>query len=134
MSTGGSLPERPSDDAAVVRYGRQEVTPGLIVAAFAWSVAADGLPRLRHRVELTNMANATPDVERACFRWVPPGLWHGNKWQPEGYEGRPDRAGHRRRLRANPRTPAQRTETPPSPHTTVPPEAPRDRIRSDRPG
>jgi hypothetical protein len=251
MSTGGSLPGRPSDDATVVRYGQKEVPPGLIVAAVALSVAAvglsgaalvgnevarwllasagglcalfgllmlmgtaagskerfvfdatgwwwfsldgdalltwdslagvcvystgdaavdrgtatlelfplgdfdrdhpvlwrhvrdadppaDGLPRLRYRVGLTNMINVTTDVEEACSRWVPPTLWHGNKWQPKGYKGRPDRTGHRRRLRARAQTPAQPTETtPPSPpheavppRDAVPPADPREETRS----
>ncbi|WP_392961915.1 hypothetical protein [Streptomyces sp. LN245] len=237
MSTGGSLPGRPSDDATVVRYGQREVPSGLIVTAVALSLAAvglsgaalvdndvarwllasagglfalcglfaligtaaasndrfvfdatgwwwfsldgdalltwdslagvcvystgdaaddhgtatlelfprgdfdrdhpllwrrvrdadppaDGLPRLRYRIELTNIANVTTDVEQACSRWVPPDLWRGNKWQPKGYKGRPDRTGHRRRLRAQARTPAQPTETTPPPpqHDGVPPQ------------
>ncbi|WP_329302065.1 hypothetical protein OG410_30800 [Streptomyces sp. NBC_00659] len=74
----------------------------------------------------------TTDVEQACSRWVPSDLWHGNKWQPTGYKGRPDRAGHRRRLRAQARTPARRTETtPPSPGPEVVP--PRDSVPSADP-
>ncbi|MFE4703557.1 hypothetical protein ACFRIC_41540 [Streptomyces sp. NPDC056738] len=242
MSTGGSLPEQPSDDATVVRYGQREITPGLIATAFIWSIAAlglsaaalldddvirwllasagglcalcglflligtaatsddrfvfdatgwwsfsmdgdalltwdslagvcicstgdaaaeggtatlelfpredfdrdhpvlwrhardadppaDGLPRLRYRVGLTNMVNVTPDVELACSRWVPPDLWHGRKWQPAGYKGRPDRAGHRRRLRERARNPL-RTENPtppPPPQDAAPPVPPQER-------
>ncbi|MGW3913433.1 hypothetical protein ACWEBX_18240 [Streptomyces sp. NPDC005070] len=89
---------------------------------------ADGLPRLRYRIELTRMINVTTDVDQACSRWVPPDLWHGTTWQPKGYKGRPDRTGHRRRLRARAQNPL-RTEdaTPPSPpHDDVPPVSPHD--------
>ena len=83
---------------------------------------ADGLPRLRYRIELTRMVNVTPDVEQACRRWVPPPLWHGNRWQPKGYKGRPDRAGHRRRLREREQsgTPQDRP-TPVAPPYDAPP-------------
>ncbi|WP_369248445.1 hypothetical protein [Streptomyces sp. R41] len=97
---------------------------------------ADGLPRLRYRVELTRMANVTTDAEQACSRWVPPDLWHGNKWQPKGYKGRADRTGHRRRLRARARIPAPQADstTPLPPHDAVPPGDPQDQAPSGSPG
>ncbi|MFI5998150.1 hypothetical protein ACIBAC_40630 [Streptomyces sp. NPDC051362] len=75
------------DDPVLWRYVRDGDPP------------ADGLPRLRYRVELTRIENVTTDVEQACLRWVPAELWHGNLLQPKGYQGRADHAGHRRRLR-----------------------------------
>ncbi|MFD5818429.1 hypothetical protein [Streptomyces sp. NPDC127038] len=94
----------------------------------------EGLPRLRYRIELTRMVNVTTDVEQACSRWAPPGLWHGNIWQPKGYKGRPDHGGHRRRMRereraqaltpAGPEDDAPRDGTVP-PEDAVPPGPPR---------
>ncbi|WNI16038.1 hypothetical protein [Actinacidiphila sp. ITFR-21] len=60
---------------------------------------APGLPRLRYRIKLTRLKDFLSEVEAACVRWAPPELWFGRREQPEGYVGRPDRAGHRRRFR-----------------------------------
>lgn len=72
---------------------------------------ADGLPRLRFRIGLSNIVSVTKDVEQACSRWVLPELWHGNKWQPQGYVGRADRTGHRRSLRERAEVPAPGAES-----------------------
>ncbi|MER5469234.1 hypothetical protein [Streptomyces sp. NPDC002685] len=97
---------------------------------------ADGLPRLRYRIELSNIVNVTTDVEQACSRWVPPDLWHGNKWQPNGYKGRADRTGHRRRLRERARITAPQADstTPLPPHDAVPPGDPQNEAPSGSPG
>jgi hypothetical protein len=98
---------------------------------------ADGLPRLRYRIELTRLADITTDVEQACSRLVPPHLWHGTIWQPKGYKGRPDRTGHRRRLRERAQLPAapQADSTAPFPlHDAVPPGDPQDEAPSGSPG
>lgn len=98
--------------------------------------SADGLPRLRYRIELTRLADITPDVEQACSRWVPPDLWHGTTWQPKGYKGRADRTGHRRRLRERARLSAPQADStaPLPPRDAVPPGGPQDEARSGSPG
>jgi hypothetical protein len=102
---------------------------------------ADGLPRLRYRIELTRVVNHTRDVEQACRRWVPPSLWHGNLHQPKGYKGRPDRAAHRNRLRERvqsdgklpmPAEPPTLRDAPA--HDTPPIDGPQDAPVADHPG
>lgn len=82
------------------------------------------------------MINFTPDVEEACKRWVPADLWHGNVWQPSGYKGRPDRAGHHRRLRERQQSVGAAPPYDAGPHDTPPSDAdgPKDAPVSDTPG
>jgi len=99
---------------------------------------ADGLPRLRYRIELTRLVDITTDVEQACSRWVPPDLWHGTTWQPKGYMGRADRTGHRRRRRERKRAqlsaPQADSTAPLPPRDAVPPGEPQDEAPSGSPG
>ncbi|MFE7171804.1 hypothetical protein [Streptomyces sp. NPDC057616] len=57
-----------------------------------------GLPRLRHRIPL-GLGTSRHEVAEACRRWAPD-LWFGGRRMPNGYEGKPDREGHRQRIRA----------------------------------
>jgi hypothetical protein len=97
----GGTPDRPAS-ATLELFPRGAVDradPRLWQLVRDGDPPATGAPRLRYRVRLTRMINFLPEVEAACLRWAPPGLWFGRLPQPAGYAGRPDRRGHRRRQR-----------------------------------
>jgi hypothetical protein len=62
-----------------------------------------GLPRLRYRMSV-RPAPSRHAVAEACRTWVPE-LWFGGRRMPSGYEGSPDRKGHRQRTREAGHTP-----------------------------